>query len=165
MYNEDEIKRFQNMLLLIRKSMGWSAEEFGDRIGVSRQTINNLECNPPRSELTKTQYIAMRTILSKEISENDSETKILQDLLDVCIDNPDKYDSRTKDDVEKRARALVPAIVSKDLSRKEANIQWKELFAVAGAFAAGVVVGASFNNTEWLNKLTGQFINQNSYKR
>ena len=39
----EEIIRMQENLLLIRRTVGWTAEEFGDRIGVTRQTINNIE--------------------------------------------------------------------------------------------------------------------------
>lgn len=39
----NEIERMQKYLLLIRRTVGWSAEEFCERIGVTRQTINNIE--------------------------------------------------------------------------------------------------------------------------
>lgn len=35
----NEIERLQDNLLLIRRAAGWTAEELGDRIGVTRQTI------------------------------------------------------------------------------------------------------------------------------
>lgn len=57
----EEIIRMQNNLLLIRRTVGWTAEEFGEKIGVTRQTINNIESG--RNKLTKTQYIAMRSVL------------------------------------------------------------------------------------------------------
>ena len=38
----DEIIRMQEYLLLIRRTVGWTAEEFGEKIGVTRQTINNI---------------------------------------------------------------------------------------------------------------------------
>ena len=37
----EEIQRMQDNLLLIRRTVGWTAEEFGDQIGVTRQTITN----------------------------------------------------------------------------------------------------------------------------
>ena len=40
---ESEIAKLQDNLLLIRKAGGWSAGEFGDLIGVTKQTISNLE--------------------------------------------------------------------------------------------------------------------------
>ena len=51
MVSEEEMKRFEDNFLLIRKAVGWSAEEFGDRIGVTRQAINNLENK--KNKLTK----------------------------------------------------------------------------------------------------------------
>lgn len=42
-YTEKEITRLQNSLQLIRQAGGWSAEEFGEMIGVTKQTISNLE--------------------------------------------------------------------------------------------------------------------------
>ena len=48
----EEIIRMQDNLLLIRRTVGWTAEEFGEKTGVTRQNINNIEssCN----KLTKT---------------------------------------------------------------------------------------------------------------
>ena len=51
----NEIERLQDNLLLIRRAAGWTAEEFGERIGVTRQTINNLEAK--RNKLNKTQKL------------------------------------------------------------------------------------------------------------
>ena len=42
-YTEQEIARLQESLQLIRQSGGWTAEEFGEMIGVTKQTICNLE--------------------------------------------------------------------------------------------------------------------------
>ena len=39
--------RLQQNLLLIRRCVGWTAIELGEKIGVTRQTINNLEANKP----------------------------------------------------------------------------------------------------------------------
>lgn len=85
----NEIERLQKYLLLVRRTVGWSAEEFGERIGVTRQTINNLEAG--RNKLTKTQYIAMRSVLDAEIAAYPDETEMLRLILDVFVDNPDKY--------------------------------------------------------------------------
>ena len=60
----NEIERLQDNLLLIRRAAGWTAEEFGEKIGVTRQTINNLEAK--RNKLNKTQYIAMRAVIEAE---------------------------------------------------------------------------------------------------
>ena len=67
----NEIERLQDNLLLIRRAAGWTAEEFGERIGVTRQTINNLEAK--RNKLNKTQYIAMRAVLDTEMAASPEE--------------------------------------------------------------------------------------------
>lgn len=91
----NEIERLQDNLLLIRRAAGWTAEEFGERIGVTRQTINNLEAK--RNKLNKTQYIAMRAVLDAEMAASPEDTEILKCLLEVFIDNPEKYDSRDRE--------------------------------------------------------------------
>ena len=39
----EEITQIQENLLLLRRTVGWTAEKFGEKIGVTRQTINNIE--------------------------------------------------------------------------------------------------------------------------
>ena len=85
----DEIQRMQDNLLLIRRTVGWSAEEFGNQIGVTRQTINNIENG--RNKLTKTQYIAMRSVLDAEIARCPDEMDMLCTMLDIFVDHPEKY--------------------------------------------------------------------------
>ena len=84
----EEIYRMQKNLLLIRRAVGWTAVEFGEKIGVTRQTINNIESG--RNKLTKTQYIAMRSVLDAEIIKSPEETEMLSILLDMLIDHPEK---------------------------------------------------------------------------
>ena len=42
-FDDGKISKLQKNLAVIRKVAGWTAEDLGDRIGVSRQTISNLE--------------------------------------------------------------------------------------------------------------------------
>lgn len=86
----NEVERLQEYMLLIRRAVGWSAEEFGERIGVSRQTINNLEGK--RNKLTKAQYIAIRSSLDVEIRQHPEDTDMLRLILDVFVDHPENYD-------------------------------------------------------------------------
>ncbi len=88
----EEILRFQQNMLLIRKALGWTAEEFGNYIGITRQTINNLEKNNRnKCKLNKTQYIAMRCVLDAEITMHPEKTETLQMILNVLVDYPEKY--------------------------------------------------------------------------
>ena len=93
----EEIIRMQNNLLLIRRTVGWTAEEFGEKIGVTRQTINNIESG--RNKLTKTQYIAMRSVLDAEMAQAPEDTEMLKILLDVLVDHPENYSSENRDEL------------------------------------------------------------------
>ena len=59
----NEIERLQDKLLLIRRTVGWTAEEFGDRIGVTRQTINN------HSILLYVQFLMLRWFSLQKIQK------------------------------------------------------------------------------------------------
>lgn len=84
MANTDEsiISRFQKNLETIRKVTGWTSQELADEIGVTRQTISNLESG--KSKMTKTQYLALRTVLNFEIIQNDNRSlaTIVKSLVD-----------------------------------------------------------------------------------
>ena len=122
----DEIQRMQKHLLLIRRTVGWTAESFGERIGVTRQTINNLESG--RNKLTKTQYIAMRSVLDAEIAcahdEDEADTKMLEMLLEVLVDHPDKYSKEAREELISNANIMAPSILSGSSSRREVSKKW-----------------------------------------
>lgn len=68
-----EIDLLQENLKLIRRSAGWTIEELANKIGVTKQTIINLE--GLKSKMTKTTYIAIRALLS-ECKNNGIHTAI-----------------------------------------------------------------------------------------
>lgn len=131
----NEVERFQEYMLLIRRAVGWSAEEFGERIGVSRQTINNLEGK--RNKLTKAQYIAIRSSLDVEIRQHPEDTDVLRLILDVFVDHPENYDSKEREELFTKANMITPSILAGTTSRKEVS---KELTSVA--VAMGLITGA-----------------------
>lgn len=79
------IKILHNNLLAMRHYLGLSAKELGDMIGVTRQTINNIESG--KNRLTKTQYLAIIYVLTKDIIPNlDEEDKLMiNKLLNVKV--------------------------------------------------------------------------------
>lgn len=133
----DEIERLQEHLLLIRRAAGWTAEEFGDRIGVTRQTINNLEAK--RNKLNKTQYIAIRAVLDAEMAASPDDTEMLKYLLDVFIDNPDKYEAKDREELLEKANMLTPSILAGTTSRAAVS---KELVGAAGALGMAAALMA-----------------------
>lgn len=130
----NEIEKLQKYLLLIRRTVGWSAEEFGDRIGVTRQTINNLEAG--RNKLTKTQYIAMRAVLDAEIAAYPDETEILRLILDVFVDNPSNYKEEDRVKILNQANMVTPSILAGATSRKDVS---ESMMAFATAMGTAIV--------------------------
>lgn len=53
-------KLLQDNLTLLRKAAGWTAVDLANTLGVTRQTIYNLESGV--TNLSKTQYIALKEI-------------------------------------------------------------------------------------------------------
>ncbi len=150
----NEIERLQDNLLLIRRAAGWTAEELGDRIGVTRQTINNLEAK--RNKLNKTQYIAIRAVIEAEMAKEPEETEMLGCLLEIFVDNPEKYNEKDKEELLAKANMLTPSILAGTTSRKAVS---KELMGAAGAMGLTVAivnpvlaVGAAVAGT-WLAKI------------
>lgn len=142
-------ERFQDNLLLIRSAVGWTAKEFGERIGVTRQTINNLEAKPKdgkrRATLTKTQYIAMRAVLDAEMSQSKKageKLEMLETILEVLVDNPDKYSQEARDEVLSKANMLTPSILAGTSSREDVSSEYTKLIKGLGIGVAVAALGA-----------------------
>lgn len=127
----EEIIRMQQNLLLLRRTVGWTAEEFGEKIGVTRQTINNIENG--RNKLTKTQYIAMRSVLDAEMAQKPKDTEMLKVLLDVLVDHPDNYSEDSRNELLAKANMMAPSILAGTTTRADVSREWIK--------AAGVIVG------------------------
>ena len=63
-----QIKLLQENLQTIRKLIGWTIDDLGEKIGVSKQTISNLE--NANTKMSLTQYIAIRAVLDYEVQEH-----------------------------------------------------------------------------------------------
>lgn len=82
-FDVGKISRLQENLANIRKVAGWSAEDLGEMLGVTRQTIVNLENS--NVQMSKTQYIAIRALLDVEIQRSNNET--LSQVIEILIDS------------------------------------------------------------------------------
>ena len=69
-----EMEKLQRNLGLIRKLAGWSMEDLGNKIGVTKQTISNLE-NKPEKKITFIQYAGIRRVLDQEIEKRKKRTE------------------------------------------------------------------------------------------
>lgn len=136
----EEIVRMQDNLLLIRRAVGWTAEEFGEKIGVTRQTINNIESG--RNKLTKTQYIAMRSVLDAEMASAPKETEMLRVILDVFVDHPENYSPESKAELLSKANMMTPSILAGTTSRAEVSNAWMDTaLTITGAALMASIVG------------------------
>lgn len=137
---EIKVERLQKYLSLIRTCAGWSASELGEKLGVSRQMVSNLENS--RNKMTMMQYLAIRQVLAQEIesSSQDDDTQMLRDVIRVLVDEYDVFTDEQRNQVLSDANLLAPSIVSKKTTRKKASMTWTT--ALAGMLVAAVAVGA-----------------------
>lgn len=104
---EEYAARLQSNLLLIRRSLGWSAADLGERVGVTRQTINNLESKSSGNyRMTKPLYLAIRSVLKEEIEKDPPKTTGLQAILEMLVDNPGDYKEESKEAVRAGSEAM-----------------------------------------------------------
>ena len=148
MVMDKEIERFEEHFQIIRKSAGWSADEFGERIGVTRQTINNIENK--KYKLTKSLYLLSRYVLEQEIETHPDETEMLKVILDVFVDHPDKYSQKTKDKIYQETNLLSPAIKTKNSNRKEVSKEWKAILVGLSVIASSAIAAIAISS--WRKK-------------
>ena len=74
------IENFQDSLRMIRHIMNLGVEEFAEALGVTRQTINNLETK--KTKMSPTQYIAIATLTDIYFSHNEKMLPPLKAILD-----------------------------------------------------------------------------------
>ena len=119
-----EIAKLQNNLQAIRKIAGWTTEELGDKIGVTKQTISNIENH--KTTMTKTQYIALRTVIDYEIAtntKNDTLAQVVATLL-YSSDEDDEPEEIVQKKKISKAKYIEAAkiILEKSKSERSRNI-------------------------------------------
>ncbi len=148
--NKQMIKKMQDNFIPIRKIMGWRQQDLADKLGVSKQTINNIENN--RQELNKAQYIAIRTIIRCEIDERPKEERdYLKGAMAAILGDFDDADEETKK--------------TRDMAIMATGAAISGLAAVAATGAAMALGGGAFSSallslakvalkqSKWLDKL------------
>ena len=146
MVEKKDIENFGEVFPLIKTAVGWSAKEFGDRIGVSRQTINNYENG---KKIDKTNYIAMRYVLEAEIAENKENTKMLPVVLDAFVDRRDQYTDADREEIKQKVEMMNK--VSKSVSKKDASKIWDAVI-VSGISAIALAAISTIVAAFWRKK-------------
>ena len=80
-------QKFQSQLKPIRQMLELSTQELADDIGVTRQTINNLENG--KSPLSETQVIALLAVIDRRLHNDSPEFRQIRNMLDFNI-HPDE---------------------------------------------------------------------------
>lgn len=119
--NEKTRQILQDNLKSIREILNWTSEDLGNLIGVTKQTISNLETK--NSKLTKLHYIAIRTVVDFEIEKLKS----------------------TDSDRAKRAEMLLEVLSkaeAENLDFDEISQASKLIVSSKSAAIAGTIIGA-----------------------
>lgn len=134
--DEARIQRMQENLATIRKVAGWSAQQLADEIGVTRQTISNLERG--KTPLTKTQYIALRYVLNIEIAA--SENQALAKVITALVDDPIEDDEDVESEGTMDSLSVATSILTTDVSQDGGKVPLVSL--AKGPLMAGALAGA-----------------------
>ena len=144
MKREKQVKNLQDNLNTIRLIAGWSTTKLGKKIGVTKQTIWNIE-NPKREnkekayEMTLTQYLALRYILDEEVEKNHN-AKVLKLAIKILVDN-ETFESKEDEDLFKEQMKVIAASAEKGV-KEESLLQLSSILIGSLPMVAGAVIAA-----------------------
>ena len=155
---EKKINLLQQNLSSIRKIAGWTTEELGDKIGVTKQTISNLENN--KTPMNFTQYIAIRAVLDCEI-EGNKENELLPKVVDVLLEHGDKMEEvdykKIQEGITAIAAAASSGLAGATLMTMFSSLVLPVLSVVGLGFInpIGAIIGATTGvvGSKWLKKI------------
>lgn len=152
---EAKVGRLQKYLRTIRKVAGWTVEELGERIGVTKQTITNIENGKVR--LTKTQYLAIRGVLDFEISHN-KENTVLPLIVDILINGNSSNEQLNNEKISSSIEAIAASAYG-GITGASLGVVASALLGPLGV-ATGVIAGSTIGGLAHLG-----IKNKNSVKR
>ncbi len=137
-----KVKCLQENLLSIRKIAGWSAEKLGYNIGVTKQTISNLENG--KTPMSFTQYLAIRSVLDEEF-ENNKENTVLPQVIDILIDKNTEFDKEEQEEINKLVKTIAATSTGGVTGVQLAEV-FSKLIKPSLAAVAGVIVAMNAKN-------------------
>ncbi|MDL2219570.1 helix-turn-helix domain-containing protein [Ruminococcaceae bacterium OttesenSCG-928-O06] len=143
-----QIKRLQQSLSSIRKIAGWSAEILGAKIGVTKQTISNLENQ--KTNMNFTQYIAIRSVIDAEIESN-RQNEVLPKVVALLLDSEDEID---EDDYSKVQEVVetVAATAAGGTSTAKLDVVFDILIKTI-PYVVPVIAAIIGSSTNWSKRL------------
>lgn len=127
-----EIQIMQDNLCELRKIAGWTAETLAGKLGVTKQTISNLENQ--KVKLSRVQYIAIRSVFECEVSMSKGNTTLRKVMGVLFTAMPPVYQKR-KDEI-RTAMISVASIASAGLTGLQLHSSATALLAPLGSVAS-----------------------------
>ena len=131
-------ERLRSILLYVRRILGWSAVTLGDKLGISRQSINKIESG--KSGLSRTEYLLLRRVLDDEMAATQDEQSMLPIVLEVLVDHPENYTEEERDEIFAKLKLLAPTLISEPEERKNVSSAWKGILLTSGVIATTALV-------------------------
>lgn len=150
---EFEIKKLTDGLSAIRKIAGWSSEELGDLIGVTKQTISNIETR--KSKMSKTQYIAIRAIIDSEIVDH-PENELLPQIVELLLNGEDTPEDNRKAQATKK---MIDSLTKTAITGGAVAGLSAFISALCGGVTVGSIAipGAIIGGTAWIKEIKNNF--------
>lgn len=127
-----EAQIMQDNLCELRKISGWTAETLAGKLGVTKQTISNLENK--KVKLSRAQYIAIRSVFECEVAINKDNTTLRKVMGVLFTAMPPVYKER-KDEV-RTAMISIASIASAGLTGLQLHSSATALLASLGSAAS-----------------------------
>ena len=131
---EDTRLILQNNLKAIREILNWTSSDLGNLIGVTKQTISNLETQ--NSRLTKLHYIALRTVIDFEIENlktTDPDRADRAEMLLNLFDESEKYAASENKSLDFEQISEASSLIATTSTVKNAATVIGSLAAIIGA--------------------------------
>lgn len=127
-----EIQIMQDNLCELRKISGWTAENLAKKLGVTKQTIGNLENQ--KVKLSRVQYIAIRSVFECEVAMNKNNTTLRKVMGVLFTAMPPVY-QEYKDEI-RTAMISIASIASAGLTGLQLHSSATALLAPLGSAAS-----------------------------
>ncbi len=139
---EREITIMQHHLKSLRRLAGWTAEELGKKLGITKQAVSALENNTSR--MNQLHYLSLIYLFETE-TDRSPGNPALKEVLDLLFSDPAYYESK-RDEIDRNVAEIATAIGG-GTSEKTSSLLTKNLITpllpIAAAAVGGVVVGMS----------------------
>lgn len=148
---QKQVQLLQQNLCSIRKIAGWTAEQLGEKIGVTKQTISNLENS--KTQMNLTQYIAIRSILDYEIESN-PDNIVLSQVINILVDKGAELEEENYSEIKETVDTVAASASDGKTGAPLAKI-FTSLLTTPKGISALATLGIMLGQSEILAKIAG----------